>query len=300
MEITIHNLRVGYGSKVIVRDFNFAIREGEILTLIGPNGSGKSTLLKSVTGLLPYQAGRVLYDGREITQWKSKEISRQIAVLPQIHEAPADFTVAELIAYGRMPHQRWFKTDSPEDRAVIAEVMKRTGVTAFAERPIYQLSGGELQRVWLATALAQKPRILFLDEPTTYLDIAYQLEMMHLVRELCDQEGIGIVMVLHDLSQALDVSDRVVVMREGRKYDEGKAEEVINCQMMSDVYKVSCDIVSLQNRQRPVIAYRLPQEQPGPAEAADAGPNMNLERNQYAGEKIFSQGASSFRNCGIR
>lgn len=258
MEINVRNLKVGYGSKTIVRDFNVDIREGEILTLIGPNGSGKSTLLKAVTGLIPYQAGEVFYDGRELRGWRSKEISRQIAVLPQIHEAPGDFTVEELISYGRMPHQDWFRTDSDEDSRIVKEAMAKTGVTKFARRYIHQLSGGELQRVWLAVTLAQSPRILFLDEPTTYLDIAYQLEMMTLVRQLCDSQGIGIVMVLHDLSQALDVSDRVVVISEGRKYGEGKAEDVINCRMMQDVYKVSCDIVPIADRQRPLIAYRMP------------------------------------------
>lgn len=258
MEINVRNLKVAYGSKTIVKNFNFDIREGEILTLIGPNGSGKSTLLKAVTGLLPYQSGKVIFDGKSLDQWKSKEISQKIAVLPQVHEAPGDFTVEELIAYGRMPHQSWFKTDSPEDREIIEAAMDRTGVRPFAKRLIRHLSGGELQRVWLAVTLAQKPRILFLDEPTTYLDISYQLEMMSLVRELCDSEGLGIVMVLHDLSQALDISDRVVVISEGKKYDEGKAEEVINCRMMSDVYRVNCDIVPLKGRQRPVIAYRMP------------------------------------------
>lgn len=258
MDIQVKQLSVGYGSKIIVKNFDLAIREGEILTIIGPNGSGKSTLLKAVTGLLPYHSGEVLLNGRELRSWPHKEVSQQIAVLPQLHEAPGDFTVEELIAYGRMPHQSWFKTDSAEDRAIVADAMAKTGVTKFAKRRIHQLSGGELQRVWLALALAQRPRLLFLDEPTTYLDIAYQLEMMGLVQELCKRDGLGIVMVLHDLSQALDISDRVIIIKDGQKYDEGPPEEVINCRMMNEVYCVSCDIVPIKDRQRPLISYHLP------------------------------------------
>lgn len=258
MNIVAKNLEVGYGPKTIIRDFDLEIGENEILTLIGPNGSGKSTLLKAVTGLIPYSGGSVTLDGKELGEYRSKEISRRIAVLPQMHEAPGDFTVEELVAYGRMPHQSWFTTDSPEDREIIAWALEKTKTTQFAKRSIRALSGGEMQRVWLAMTLAQKPRILFLDEPTTYLDISHQLELMRLVRDLCDEEGIGIVMVLHDLSQALDVSDRLIVLSEGRKYGEGDPCQVINCQMLDDVYHVNCDILDVQGRHRPVLAYNMP------------------------------------------
>ncbi|MDO5734041.1 MAG: ABC transporter ATP-binding protein [Eubacteriales bacterium] len=259
MDIKVRNLSVSYGSKKVIHDFDCEIREGEILTIIGPNGSGKSTILKAVTGLLPYQEGTVELYGRDLQDWKTKEISQRIAVLPQIHQAPGDFTVEELISYGRMPHQSWFKTDSKEDREIVAWAMETTGVKEFAKRKIHQLSGGELQRVWLACTLAQKPRILFLDEPTTYLDIAHQLEIMHLVRDLCDKEGIGIVMVLHDLGQALDVSNRIIVIQDGHKYSDGAAEDVINCQMLREVYEVNCDLVSVHSRPRPLISYRFDQ-----------------------------------------
>ncbi|MDO5738007.1 MAG: ABC transporter ATP-binding protein [Eubacteriales bacterium] len=259
MDIKVRNLSIAYGKHTVVKDFDCDIREGEILTIIGPNGSGKSTILKAVTGLLPYQKGTVHLYGKDLKEWKSKEVSQKIAVLPQIHQAPGDFTVEELISYGRMPHQSWFRTDSDDDREIVRWAMVTTGVERFAKRKIHQLSGGELQRVWLACTLAQKPRILFLDEPTTYLDIAHQLEIMELVRELCEKEGIGIVMVLHDLGQALDISNRIIVIQDGKKYSEGYAEDVINCQMLWDVYAVNGDLVSVDSRPRPLISYRFGQ-----------------------------------------
>ena len=257
MEIQINQLHVAYGQRSVIVDFSATIREGEILTLIGPNGSGKSTLLKAVSGIIPYQKGAVFYDGRELRDWKKKEISQKIAMLPQIHYAPGDFTVRELVSYGRMPHQSLFKKDSKEDREIVDWAMERTHTRIFADRYIQQLSGGELQRVWLACSLSQKPRILFLDEPTTYLDICHQIEMMELISCLRKEEGIGIVLVLHDIGQAMDISDRVMVLKQGKKYSEGKPEEVIHGKMLSEVYSVTCDLVEVEGRERPLISYEM-------------------------------------------
>lgn len=250
------SLQIGYGDHVIVSDMDVDIQSDRITTIIGPNGSGKSTVLKAITRLIRYQKGSVILNGRDILSMKPKELSCTIGVLPQIHSAPADFRVKELVSYGRMPHQKLLSGLSDEDERIIRWAMDVTGTWQFREKSIFEISGGERQRVWIATVLAQKPEILFLDEPTTYLDISHQLETMQLVRKLNRETGIGVVMVLHDLTQALEVSDHIIVIKNGKKYSEGTPEEVITPEMMRDVYQVACDILYVPGREKPIIAYR--------------------------------------------
>lgn len=255
MELKASALQIGYGEHVVVDDMDINIQRDKITTIIGPNGSGKSTVLKAVTRLIRYQKGSVILNGRDILAIKPKELARTIGVLPQIHTAPSDFRVRELVGYGRMPHQRMLSGKNAEDERIIRWAMEVTGVWKLRDKSIYEISGGESQRVWIATVLAQKPEILFLDEPTTYLDISHQLETMQLVKRLNRETGIGIVMVLHDLSQALEISDHVIVIKEGKKYAEGTPEEVITAQMMRDVYQVDCEIIQLPGRARPLIVF---------------------------------------------
>lgn len=256
MVLSAKELQIGYGERVIIEDMDIKIDKKKITTIIGPNGSGKSTVLKAVTRLIKYQQGSVLLNGRELQSLKPRELARTLGVLPQIHTAPSDFRVKELVGYGRMPHQKMFSGNSKEDEEIIRWAMEVTGTWQFRDKSIFEISGGESQRVWIATVLAQKPEILFLDEPTTYLDISHQLETMQLVKKLNRETGIGVVMVLHDLSQALEVSDHIVVIKDGRKYSEGTPEEVIVPQMMRDVYHVECDIMKVPGRDKPLIAYR--------------------------------------------
>lgn len=256
MELKALDLQIGYGDKVIVENMDLNILHNKITTIIGPNGSGKSTLLKAVTRLIRYQKGHVVLNGRDILSLKPKELAKLVGVLPQIHKAPSDFRVKELVGYGRMPYQKLLSGKSREDEEIIRWAMEVTGTWQFRDKSIYEISGGESQRVWIATVLAQKPEILFLDEPTTYLDISHQLDTMQLVKKLNRETGIGIVMVLHDLSQALEVSDHIIVIKNGKKYCEGPPEEVITPAMMRDVYQVDCDIVHVPGRQKPLIAYR--------------------------------------------
>ncbi|MGN0657670.1 MAG: ABC transporter ATP-binding protein [Ruminiclostridium sp.] len=255
MELKANALQIGYGDRVIVEDMDISIMRDKITTIIGPNGSGKSTVLKAVTRLIKYQHGSVMLNGRDIQSMKPKELARCLGVLPQIHSAPSDFRVKELVSYGRMPHQRMLSGTSPEDERIIKWAMEVTGTWQFRDKSIYEISGGESQRVWIATVLAQKPEILFLDEPTTYLDISHQLDTMQLVKNLNRETGIGVVMVLHDLVQALEVSDHIVVIKDGRKYSEGSPEEVVTPQMMRDVYNVECEIMNVPGRTKPIIAY---------------------------------------------
>ncbi|MDO4799401.1 MAG: ABC transporter ATP-binding protein [Bacillota bacterium] len=256
MELNVSKLQVGYGERVIVRDFTIDIKHNKITTIIGPNGSGKSTLLKAITRLIRYQEGSVVLNGEDIQTLKPKELARTLGVLPQLHRAPSDFRVKELVGYGRMPHQSLFSRMSKDDEAIVRWAMEVTGTWQFRDKSIYEISGGETQRVWIATVLAQKPNMLFLDEPTTYLDISHQLETMQLVKRLNRETGIGIVMVLHDLAQALEISDHIIVIKEGKKYGEGSPEQMITPKMMKEVYEVDCDIVRFPGRVKPIIMYR--------------------------------------------
>lgn len=256
MELKASSLQIGYGDHVVVEDMDVEIQRGKITTIIGPNGSGKSTVLKAITRLIRYQKGSVMLGGKDILEMKPKELAKSIGVLPQIHTAPSDFRVKELVGYGRMPHQKMLAGKSAEDEQIIQWAMEVTGTWQFRDKSIYEISGGESQRVWIATVLAQKPEILFLDEPTTYLDISHQLETMQLVRKLNRETGIGVVMVLHDLPQAMEVSDHIIVIKNGKKYSEGTPEAVITAQMMQDVYNVDCEIVHLPGRSKPLIAFK--------------------------------------------
>ena len=255
MDIRGEQLEIGYGDYTVVRDMDIKVEKGRITSIIGPNGSGKSTVLKGLTRLLSCRQGMVYVDGRNLKEYTAKELARHIGVLPQVHSAPPDFQVRELVGYGRMPYQKWYEKNCSEDERIIDWAMKATGVWPLRDKSINQCSGGESQRVWIATVLTQQPEILFLDEPTTYLDIAHQLDMMRLVKRLNRENGIGVVMVLHDLAQALEVSDWIVVIKDGRKYAEGAPEDVITPRMMKDVYDVECDVIHVPGRTKPLIVY---------------------------------------------
>ena len=255
-EITARQLEISYGETLVVSDLDIHIRKGEITTIIGPNGSGKSTVLKALTRLLKYRSGVVEILERDLKDDDTKELARLIGVLPQKHTAPPDFTVRDLVGYGRMPHQKWYERNSREDDAIVDWALEVTGTSHLAKKSIRACSGGEQQRVWIAMVLAQQPEILFLDEPTTYLDISHQQETMRLVKRLKRESGIGIVMVLHDLSHALEVSDYIVVIKDGKKYSEGTPLEVITPKMLREVYHVECQVVEIPGRHYPLLAYQ--------------------------------------------
>lgn len=255
-EITARQLEISYGETLVVSDLDIHIRKGEITTIIGPNGSGKSTVLKALTRLLKYRSGVVEILERDLKDYDTKELARLIGVLPQKHTAPPDFTVRDLVGYGRMPHQKWYERNSREDDAIVDWALEVTGTSHLAKKSIRACSGGEQQRVWIAMVLAQQPEILFLDEPITYLDISHQQETMRLVKRLKRESGIGIVMVLHDLSHALEVSDYIVVIKDGKKYSEGTPLEVITPKMLREVYHVECQVVEIPGRHYPLLAYQ--------------------------------------------
>lgn len=256
MGINVSGVEVGYDNEVIIQNMDFTLNKGEITTIIGPNGSGKSTILKAMTRLVKYQKGNIYLDGKGILEYGNKQFARKIGVLPQCHIAPPDFKVKDLVSYGRLPYQGILKKQSDEDEKIIEWAMKATGVFHFREKSIQDCSGGEAQRVWIATVLAQQPEVMFLDEPTTYLDISHQLEMMKLLKKLNRTSNIGIVMVLHDINQALEVSDRIIIIKKGEKYADGSPQEVITSKMMKEVYEVDCEVVWLDGRKSPILVYK--------------------------------------------
>lgn len=214
------------------------IEVGKITTIIGPNGCGKSTLLDVMSRNHDPRSGEVMLDGKAISEYKPKEFARKLAVVHQQNEAPADITVEKLTSFGRMPYKNIFSTQTDEDSEAIERALTCTRLQDKRDKPIHALSGGERQRVWIAMTLAQNTPMLFLDEPTTYLDIYYQLEILELVKELNEVHGLTIVMVLHDINQAIRYSDHIIVMKDGEIVMKGKPGEVVTEDMIKTIYGV--------------------------------------------------------------
>jgi iron complex transport system ATP-binding protein len=231
-------LQVSYGSRPVIDNLHTSFPEGKITTIIGPNGCGKSTLLKAVSRLLTPESGGVYLDGENIQHTNTKKLARKMALLPQTQKGAAGLTAWELVSYGRYPHQRAFGRLSRYDRERIAWAMGITGTTDYKDHPVDGLSGGQRQRVWIAMALAQDTELIILDEPTTYLDMAHQLEVMELLQKLNQEEGRTIVMVLHDLNQAARYSDHLIAMRSGEIVQEGPSQEVITAHTLRRVFDI--------------------------------------------------------------
>lgn len=214
------------------------IEKGKVTTIIGPNGSGKSTLLGVLSKSYLPQGGQILLDGKALNQYKPKELAKKLAVVHQQNDAPVDMTVEKLTSFGRLAHRHFLTPQHDEDDEAIDWALACTNLTEKREKTITQLSGGERQRVWIAMALAQKTPILFLDEPTTYLDMYFQFEILELVKSLNERYGLTIVMVLHDVNQAIRYSDRLIVMKAGEIVLEGTPEEMLTAEMFKAVYGV--------------------------------------------------------------
>ncbi|HDL86263.1 MAG TPA: heme ABC transporter ATP-binding protein [Candidatus Acetothermia bacterium] len=226
MDITIERLHFSYNGKPVLQKITLNVQKGEILAIVGPNGSGKTTLLKNISGVLTPDAGVVYLDMKRVTGLSPRELSRCLTAVEQEHEVGFDFTVREVIAMGRIPYQGRFAKETTKDAQRIREAMELAHVTSFANRSIRELSGGEKQRVFLAMALAQDPRVLLLDEPTTYLDINYQLQIMKIVRQQASA-GLTVLMALHDLNLAAQYADRVAILYRGRLLAIGSPVDVL-------------------------------------------------------------------------
>ena len=237
--IKVNKLSFSYDKKKeFIKDLSFNIEKGKITTILGPNGSGKSTVLSLLCGLNKISSGEIIINDKDIKSMKYKDIAKEIATVHQQNTVPDDITVKELIAYGRMPHKKYFAKNSHDDEEIVKWAIERTGLEPLKDKEVMSMSGGERQRAFIAMALAQKSEILFLDEPTTYLDIYHQVEILELVKELNEESNLTVVMVLHDINQAIKYSDNIIVMKFGQAIASGKVNEVINMNLLNDVYKI--------------------------------------------------------------
>ncbi|MGH2603240.1 MAG: ABC transporter ATP-binding protein, partial [Dehalococcoidia bacterium] len=232
------DVTLSYGSTAIVHDLSLDVLDGAVTTIIGPNGCGKSTLLRALGRLMQPASGAVILDGQLIHRLPTREVARRLGLLQQQPVPPEGITVEDLVRRGRYPHQGFLQPPTSRDTEAVACAIGLTGVSDLARRPVDQLSGGQRQRAWIAMALAQETPLLMLDEPTTFLDVAHQLEVLDLVQRLNADEGRTIVMVLHDVNEAARASDHIVAMREGRILREGPPAEIIEPGLMADLYGI--------------------------------------------------------------
>jgi iron complex transport system ATP-binding protein len=251
--LSSRNVTVGYGGAPVVHDLSVEIPDGQVTTIVGPNGCGKSTLLRTLARLLAPTSGRVLLDGAPITSMSTRDIATRLTLLPQSPVAPEGLLVRDLVSRGRHPHQRWFSQWSKKDEEVVEAAMTMTDTTALRDRPLDQLSGGQRQRAWIAMTLAQDTDLMLLDEPTTYLDLAHQVEVLELVCRLNRERSRTVAMVLHDLNLAARYSDLVVVMHAGRIVTQGPPAEVFTAQMLSEVFGLEADILSDPRTGLPIV-----------------------------------------------
>ncbi|KAB8145656.1 ABC transporter ATP-binding protein [Chloroflexia bacterium SDU3-3] len=236
------DLSGGYGERPVVRGASLGVRSGEVLALVGPNGAGKTTLLRLLARLLRPSAGEVLLEGQPLWSRPPKDVARVIALAPQLEQLAWPLTVAQAVELGRAPHRGWLRPFSANDRAVCAAAMERMGVARYADRLLSELSGGERQRVVLARALAQQPRLLILDEPTAHLDLKYQTELLLLARNLAHQDGLAVVLTLHDLNHAALCADRIALLAGGELRAIGTPTEVLEPQLLRDSYGVAVHV----------------------------------------------------------
>ena len=239
MTLSCHHLSLGYAAgEPVVDGQSVRIPDGRITVIVGPNACGKSTLLRGLAGLMRPQAGRVLLDGTELSRLPATELARRVGVLPQQPTAPDGITVADLVGRGRHPHQRWFRQWSPDDEEAVGAALAATGLADLADRPVAELSGGQRQRAWIALVLAQGPETMLLDEPTTFLDLAHQLDVLELLRTVNVEQGRTVVMVLHDLELAARYAHHLIAMSGGRIVAEGEPGEIVTEELVSSVFGV--------------------------------------------------------------
>ncbi|AYC30491.1 ABC transporter ATP-binding protein [Paenisporosarcina cavernae] len=240
--IEAKELSIGYSEKLLFENLQLNIPKGEITVFVGSNGCGKSTLLRSIARLLKPSEGSILLEGKEIHQMSSREIAKKMGILPQSPVSPEGLTVHELVKQGRYPHQTWLKRWSAEDAAKVDAAMEATRITHLKDQPVDTLSGGQRQRAWIAMTLAQDTDVILLDEPTTYLDMTHQIEILDLLFELNEMQGRTIVMVLHDLNLASRYAHNMVAIKDGKVHDQGTPEKIITCDLVRSVFGMECQV----------------------------------------------------------
>jgi ferric enterobactin transport system ATP-binding protein len=246
-------LTLGYDNRTISTELSVRIPDGSFTVIIGPNACGKSTLLRALSRLLKPAAGQVHLDGRAISSYPAKEVARRMGLLPQTSLAPDGITVADLVARGRHPHQKLLRQWSEEDERAVLDAMDATGVTDLSSRLVDELSGGQRQRVWVAMVLAQQTPLLLLDEPTTFLDIAHQIELLELCRDLNRHDGHTLVAVLHDLNHACRYADHIIAMRDGRVIATGPPTDIVTAELVEDVFGLPCRIIEDPVSRTPLV-----------------------------------------------
>ena len=257
-QVQADGIQAGYGLRPILDQLSVTIPQGQITTIIGANGCGKSTLLKALTRLLPVSKGQVIVDGQDIATLPSKTVAKKIALLPQVLGQEEHLRVYDLVAYGRYPHQSFLGTLSDKDTACIDWALKVTATHDLKDQAVDALSGGQRQRVWIAMALAQDTDTIFLDEPTTYLDLNHQLEILELLKELNETTHKTIVMVLHDLNLSARFSDHLIAMKNGQIITQGSVWDVMTAEHLKNIFQIQADITQDPITHRPILlTYRL-------------------------------------------
>ena len=241
--LSTEDLTLGYGDRVVIEGLDLTLAAGRITVVVGANACGKSTLLRSMSRLLAPRAGRVVLDGREVHRTPAKELARTLGLLPQSPVTPEGITVLDLVGRGRHPHQRAFSRWTAKDDEAVAAALEATHTTDLMDRAVDELSGGQRQRVWIAMALAQQTDLLLLDEPTTFLDISHQIEVLDLLTDLNRSRGTTIVMVLHDLNLAARYAQRLVAMKDGRLVASGTPTEVLTEELLADVFELEARVL---------------------------------------------------------
>jgi len=266
------DLTLAYDDRTITEGLDVEVPDGSFTVVVGPNACGKSTLLRALARMLKPRRGRVLLDGREIHALPSKEVARRLGLLPQSATAPDGITVADLVARGRFPHQRLLRQWTREDERAVDAALASTRVADLAERSVDELSGGQRQRVWIAMALAQETPILLLDEPTTFLDIAHQIEVLDLCAQLHEEQGRTLVAVLHDLNHACRYATNLVVLKDGAVAAQGVPSQVVTADLVEDVFGLPCVVIDDPETGTPLVVPRARRRAPGALAGAAAAP----------------------------
>lgn len=277
-EFSAAHLSLAYDSAHIIHDLTLSLSPNKITALVGPNGCGKSTLLRGFSRLLKPRQGNVVLDGSDIWKLPTKELAKRIGILPQSPVAPEGLTVHELVAQGRYPHQSWLQQWSAEDEQITADALDITGMSAFADRPVDTLSGGQRQRAWIAMTLAQDSDFILLDEPTTFLDLAYQIDVLNLLHDLNLERGKTIVMVLHDLNQACRYADVLVAVCGGEIIAQGVPSQIVTEQLVQEVFKVECRVIEDPVTGTPLIIPLSHRRKPQSSAVAFPEVQLQLER----------------------